>query len=80
MFDGDALNISLCLDNDMGDMWEPLSPHHNLFTITSPKEMDNAHSIPNTVCNTIFNWITEKDEVYTQDQINNFNAIPGEEV
>lgn len=74
------LNLVIAMDNLMGDLWYPLCPHHNVFTLTEPKEISGNLAIPKPVLAIMSNWILSKEEEYTQEQINNFNAIPGIEV
>ena len=76
MYDGDALNLILSVDNKMADMWDPLAPHHNIFTLTEPKEISGNIPLPKPVTAIICNWLLDKDEPISKEKWEKFNQIP----
>jgi DNA-directed RNA polymerase beta' subunit len=58
-FDGDALNISIAIDNKMADMWYPLDPRFNLLPLTTPYKIGSAITIPKPVISSISKYLDD---------------------
>lgn len=58
-FDGDALNLSLILDEKMHKAAERLAPHLGVLDLKSPRTTSNNIMIPAPVISTISNWVHE---------------------
>lgn len=56
-FDGDALNLSIAIDNKMARHWQALAPHKNVFVLSKPREVSGNISIPKPVIATMSNWM-----------------------
>jgi hypothetical protein len=67
-FDGDALNGMLAIDEETIKAWYCLSPHSNIFELTTPKKMAGNNSIPKPVLATMANWLTDIEETDTAKQ------------
>ena len=52
----DALNVMLAIDEKLGDLWEPLDPHYNVFEANTPRAISSNVALPKPVVSTIANW------------------------
>lgn len=78
-FDGDQMNLTLCLDNTSAQQCEPLAPHKNILDIHNPREFSGIAGIPKQVVGTIANWLEYKeDEPLTTEQLMFMNTLEGE--
>ncbi len=76
-FDGDALNISLSVDNFMASKWQELAPHRNVFVMDKAFEVSGNLSIPKTVIATMSNWLNNNyvEEIDPEKQ-KRFDLLP----
>ena len=56
-FDGDALAVTIALDNKIADSWYPLSPHFNIFQLSRPRVVSGNVAIPKPNIATMARWI-----------------------
>ena len=56
-FDGDALNFTLTLDDNLSELFKHLQPHKSAFELDKPKTISGNMSMPKTVVATISNWM-----------------------
>lgn len=56
-FDGDALAVTIALDNKIADSWYPLSPHFNIFQLSRPHVVSGNVAIPKPNIATMARWI-----------------------
>lgn len=75
-FDGDAINFSIAIDNEMARHWESLAPHKNIFVLNSPREMSGNHSLPKPVVSTISKFLLGKPTQPSQERLMRFNMLP----
>jgi len=59
-FDGDCLNISLSLDNNIAEQWYSLHPKFNIYEATNPYEISGNISIPKPVILTTSSWLNSQ--------------------
>ncbi len=55
-FDGDALNFTLCIDQDMEQGLAMLAPHLSAFSLKQPRVISENLSMPKPAVATIANW------------------------
>jgi hypothetical protein len=61
-FDGDQVNVMLCLDNRTADDLVHLAPHKSTFSYAKPRDISASLSIPKPPVSTIANWMHSPDE------------------
>jgi hypothetical protein len=76
-FDGDALNLSIAIDNEMADHWKALAPHRNVFVLNEPRKISDNIAIPKPVVSTMANWIRSRTDQQNIDpqKLANFNML-----
>lgn len=57
-FDGDALNVSIAIDEFLAEKWNSLEPRFNIMQLTKPLEISNAISIPKPTIATMSEWLS----------------------
>lgn len=67
-FDGDAMNFTLHLDQELTQAAQRLAPHHSLFDFDTPRKVSGNLFIPKQVVATIGNAMRYASKVST-DQI-----------
>jgi hypothetical protein len=60
-FDGDALNFTLCIDQDMEKGLAFLAPHLSAFSLKAPRTISENLSMPKPAVSTIANWEEHPD-------------------
>lgn len=75
-FDGDALNFSIAIDNEMAKHIDSLEPHNNVFVLSSPREMSGNHAIPKPVISTIAKFLATEPPPPSHEKLSRFNMIP----
>lgn len=58
-FDGDQINLSLAVDEKMGDHWESLDPKFNIFQLDRPNKTSRNISMPKPVIASMSVWIEQ---------------------
>jgi hypothetical protein len=58
-FDGDSLNLALCLDNDMAEMMYPLSVKFNALQFDEPYKVSKNVYIPKPAIASISSWLSK---------------------
>lgn len=58
-FDGDALNLTMCVDNFMAEELYELAPHKSTFDLDKPYNVSTNLSMPKTVISTFSSWLAE---------------------
>lgn len=61
-FDGDELNASIALDNNLADMWYPLRPSFNAFKLDVPYRVAANASICKPVISSLSSWLDSDDD------------------
>ncbi len=74
--DGDAINFTIAIDNEMARHWESLAPHKNIFVLSSPREMSGNHAIPKPVISTISKFLLTDPPPPSPEKLARFNMLP----
>lgn len=67
-FDGDALNVTLCVDNYMAKELDDLAPHKSTFDLNKPYNVSANLSMPKTVVSTFSSWLAEPIDTDSLDK------------
>lgn len=60
-FDGDAMTVTLSLDNKTAEVYKNFAPHQNGFSMNKPFEVSSNCWLPKPVIATINNWIHDHE-------------------
>lgn len=60
-FDGDQLNVTLSLDNEVALALRALAPHMSVFDLNAPRKVSRSLAMPKPVISTIANWLHSDD-------------------
>ena len=60
-FDGDALNLSIAVDNFMANLWYALAPEFNVFQLDTPYKVSKNVTLPKPVIQAISAWMEDTD-------------------
>ena len=71
-FDGDAVAVMMCLDNEITDACYAFAPHQNLMDVGTYRGLTNAPAIPKQLTGNINNWHLMRTEQPTTREQENF--------